>query len=189
MSPGFRHQEGLEGEGRLHTSSFPPSRSGGGRGSPRWQQQASVSPCAPFLLSPVLQGRCELLQPCCGARQGCCAHRRRAQHAGVPTVGSQPGSCMHNVQLCSSCVLWSFCTHNLGLLHLQCVYGSASLRLCGACSVWCQHEYVPGRLVRNGFLQHLLSASLTLGSLTASLVSPGLAGSITRVSGAGSGTH
>lgn len=51
VSPAFRHQEGLEGEGRLSASSFPPSGSGSGRGSPRRRadaeaREATVSPCA-----------------------------------------------------------------------------------------------------------------------------------------------
>lgn len=60
--------------------------------------------------------------------------------------GASLGSCMHSVGLCESRILWSFCTHNVGLLHLQHGAGQVSgsvglLPQCGASMSVCQAEW------------------------------------------------
>lgn len=63
-----------------------------------------------------------------------------------PQCGASLGSCMHSVELCVSQILWSFCTHDMGLLHPQCAAGQVSgsvglLFWCGASTSVCQAEW------------------------------------------------
>lgn len=119
-----------------------------------------MSPCVPSLVPLVLQRRCELLHPWCGARQGCCTHSMRAPHAQVPTVWSQPGL----LQAVWSCVGLKFCGASAPI-----TWGWTGPRLWGApVLVWGQQECVPGRAVRNGFPQPAIDLTLT-GFISASV--------------------
>lgn len=141
-----------------------------------------MSPCAPSLLPVVLLeragpqdvhlGRCELLHPWGGGRQGCCTHRMRALHShSVEPAWAVWGCVSLAFWGASAPVTGGFCICSVGLGPSQALWGSCSsvepARVCAR------------RAARDGFPQCLTSISLALGSVVALLVAPGLGGSIT----------